>query len=74
MSNPTNPPKPVLFCYMDENTGEIFLSAYHPDDPEWENNHIVLVEYGRGRINKHESALNILSNVLQQAGVSLNRV
>jgi hypothetical protein len=56
---------------MDEQTGAILLSAYPVESPEWENNHIVLVEYSQHRPNKHRSALNILGNVLQQANVNL---
>lgn len=68
----TTTPKPVLHAFMDESSGEIFLSAYAPDHPMWEANHIVLVELRLGQINKHSSVMNILSNVLQDAGITLD--
>ena len=60
-----------MFAMMDTDTGIITMSAYSVDDPKWENNHIEIAEYGRGRVNKHESAKNILSNVMQQIGVHI---
>lgn len=62
--------KPELYASMDDD-GHIFLSAYKLDDPLFDNNHIELAEIGSGVINKHKSSLNILSNVLEQAGIQL---
>jgi hypothetical protein len=65
---PKQDTRPMLNAFMDSTTGEIFVSAYEADDPMWENNHTVLKD---ARGSKHESVLNILSNVLHQAGVRL---
>lgn len=64
---PKQDTRPVLYAFMTPD-GEIFLSAYESDDPMWENNHMI-VKDARG--SKHESVLNILRNVLYQAGVRL---
>jgi hypothetical protein len=69
-ATPRGAVKPTLYASMDD-TGRIYLSAYKSDDPQWENNHIIISEVGRGVINKHHSALTILGNVLYQAGVNL---
>lgn len=72
---PIGSPKAVLKCFMESSTGEIFLSAYDPDDPLFETNHIALTELQRnGQPNKHESVLNILRNVLAQANITLEIV
>lgn len=63
--------RPVLYAFMNDSTGEIFLSAYSQEDRDWEANHIVLIEFGRGTINKHSSALQILVNVLFEADIAL---
>lgn len=60
--------KPTMYAFMDTDSGEITLSAYVLDDPKHENNNIVLKD---ARGSKHESVLNILSNVLHQCGVRL---
>lgn len=59
--------RPKLYTFMTPD-GEIFISAYESDDPMWENNHMILKD---ARGSKHESVLNILRNVLYQAGVRL---
>ncbi len=63
--------KSFMYAWHDETDGKIYLSAYKNEDDMWENNHIVLGEFGKGQINKHGSALTILGNVLAQAGVYL---
>ena len=77
MKEPTAklPERPKLHVFM-EAEGQIYISAYDPDGPLWELNHIVMGELRNGgatQINKHESALNILSNVLEQAGIEMVR-
>jgi len=60
--------RPTLFSTMDESTGEISLSSYSVDSDMFETNHILFKD---ARGGKHHSILNILSNVLEQAGVNL---
>lgn len=61
---------PVVYYTFDDDTGQISISAYELDDPEWENNHIDLCELRGGKINKHESICTIVGNVLAKAGVA----
>lgn len=60
-----------VYIWQDSDTGEISISAYQADDPEWESNHMKLVELRNGKVNKHESVLTILRNVLAQTGVQV---
>ncbi len=61
----------TMYASMNPDTGVITLSAYSVEDPRWENNHLEFAEYGRRVVNKHESARNIVSNVLYQADIRL---
>lgn len=64
--------KKAVHIWMDTDTGEISISGYHVDDENYETNHMKLVELrSNGQINKHESALNVLRNVLSDAGVTV---
>lgn len=60
-----------MYATMDTETGEITLSAYSTYNDDWDNNHISLQEIGQGRVSLHESSLNILTNILYQAGIQL---
>lgn len=62
----TIPAKPKLYTFMDEDA--ITLSAYPYDAPEWENNHIRIIE---PNVNFIEGTRNILRNVLEQAGITV---
>lgn len=59
------------FIYFDEDTGNISISAYSLFDELYENNHIELVELRAGKVNKHESVINIVRNVLVQCGIDV---
>lgn len=61
------------FIWQDEQTGEISISAYSVDHPEYEMNHITLVELRGAKVNKHSSVLNILENVLRDCNVQVIR-
>ncbi len=61
----------VLYAYMDESNGDILLSAYHPDHEDWDSNHVVLKEFGGGKVSKHSHSLNIIRNVMMQANVTV---
>jgi len=61
--------KAQLFVTHDTSTGDITLSAYSIDSEEWENNHITVVEMCNGRPNTHESVVNVIRNILFQAGI-----
>ena len=62
-----------LYVFQDDDgRGIIHISAYHPDDPKWENNHVDVSEMGRGVPNRHNSAMNILTNVLRDAGIEID--
>lgn len=64
--------KPKLFSFFE--AGIISLSAYSYEDlPNWENNHIDVCELRGRQVNPHESVLDVLSNVLYQAGIELVR-
>jgi hypothetical protein len=56
--------KPELFIFQDSETGEISISCYQQEEEEYEENHILLVELRNGKVNTHESVLNIVRNVL----------
>lgn len=62
--------KPSIYSFMDPDTGMITISAYADGDPMWELNHIELCELRHGKVNKHSSVMNILRNVLTQAGIN----
>jgi hypothetical protein len=63
----------AVHIWMDETSGEISISAFEPESTFYEANHIILVEDRGGKVNKHPSVLNILQNVLEQAGVQVIR-
>lgn len=67
MSNTDN--RPVVYVIASDNG--VLLSAYSPDDEQFEMNHIELREshYGVLRNTSISATSNVLRNVLEQAGV-----
>lgn len=63
--------KPKLHVWLDQTQkNAITVSAYEMDDPMWENNHITIAIKD---VTEGYFGLNLLSNVLQQAGVEMVR-
>jgi hypothetical protein len=61
----------TIYIFQDGETGEISISAYQADSDMYENNHIMLAEMRNGKVNKHESVLNIVRNVLSLADITV---
>ncbi len=57
-----------IYLWMDEETGEISLSSYPVDDPEYELNNVVLYSARHGGVNKNPWVLQTISNVLTASG------